>query len=178
MSHTDETLKRIRSVVAGSGDRTERAKQLAEVVRSLGNYRWTGVYDVGKEMVSIIAYSSAAHGCGAYTNARGGGWQDAGATKGPGAPAYPTFPITKGLTGAAIREKKTVVVGDVRTDPRYLTAFGSTLSEIIAPILDPQSGMVIGTIDVESERANAFSSGDQKLLEDCARAALPLWLAE
>jgi putative methionine-R-sulfoxide reductase with GAF domain len=152
MSGADETLKRIRSIVAGKGEHAERARQLAEAVRSLGNYRWTGVYHVGKEMVTIIGYS------------------------GPGAPAYPTFPITEGLTGAAIREKATVVVGDVRTDPRYLTAFGSTLSEIIVPIVDPRSGMVIGTLDVESARANAFSARDQKWLEECSRAALPLWV--
>ena len=103
----EETLRQIHEIVAGSSDRVERAKQLARAMRSLGNHRWCGVYDVGCETVTIIAYS------------------------GPGAPAYPTFPITKGLTGAAIREKATVVVGDVRTDPRYLTAFGSTLSEII-----------------------------------------------
>ena len=103
-------------------------------------------------MVSLIAYS------------------------GPGAPAYPTFPVTQGLTGAAIREKATVLVGDVQSDPRYLTVFGGTLSEIIVPIVHPQSGKVIGTIDVESERANAFSPSDQQLLEECARAALPLWI--
>jgi putative methionine-R-sulfoxide reductase with GAF domain len=154
MIDRDETLKRIGSIVTARRDRTERAKQLAEAVRSLGNYRWTGVYDVGKEAVSIIAYS------------------------GPGAPAYPTFPITKGLTSAAIRDKATVIVADVRKDTRYLTAFGSTLSEIIVPILDPQTGTVIGTIDVESERANRFSPHDQQLLEQCAQAALPLWVRD
>jgi putative methionine-R-sulfoxide reductase with GAF domain len=154
MSRTEEIVERIRSIVTGTDARSEKAKQLAEAVRSLGNYRWTGVYDVGDEMVSIIAYS------------------------GPGGPAYPTFPVARGLTGAAIREKATVRVGDVRADPRYLTAFGSTLSETIVPIVNPQSGKVIGTIDVESERANAFSPSDQQLLEECARAALPLWMAE
>jgi len=44
----------------------------------------------------------------------------------------------------------------VRNDPRYLTAFGNTLSEIIIPVLDEKNGAVVGTIDVESERANAF----------------------
>ena len=152
MSHARETVKRIRSIVTGKELRSEKAKQLAEAVRRVGNYRWTGVYDVGNEVVSIIAYS------------------------GPGAPAYPSFPITEGLTGAAIREKATVLVGDVQTDPRYLTAFGSTLSEIIVPIVNPQSGKVVGTIDVESERANAFSASDQRLLEQCARSALALWV--
>jgi putative methionine-R-sulfoxide reductase with GAF domain len=154
MSRTEEIVERIRSIVTGTDARSEKAKQLAEAVRSLGNYRWTGVYDVGDEMVSIIAYS------------------------GPGGPAYATFPVARGLTGAAIREKATILVGDVRADPRYLTAFGSTLSETIVPIVNPQSGKVIGTIDVESERANAFSPSDQQLLEECARAALPLWMAE
>ena len=121
-------------------------------MRTLGPYRWVGVYDVSAELVSIIAWS------------------------GPGPPAYPTFPVTKGLTSAAIREKSAVVVGDVRSDPRYLTAFGSTLSEIIIPILDPRESRVIGTIDVESERANAFSATDQKQLEQCAHAALALWV--
>jgi putative methionine-R-sulfoxide reductase with GAF domain len=162
MGEFEDSLVHIHSIVTGGESRPERARKLAEAVRNLRNYRWTGVYDVGCETVSIVAYSSAS----------------SGAYSGPGAPAYPSFPITKGLTGAAIRERATVVVGDVRTDPRYLTAFGNTLSEIIVPILDPQNGSVIGTIDVESENANAFSAGDQQLLEECARAALPLWILD
>ena len=162
--NAEATLRRIREIVARSGDRTERAKQLAEAVRSSGHHRWCGVYDVGPEMVSIIAYS----GLGTHS----------GTDSGLGAPAYSTFSITKGLTGSAIRERVTVVVGNVRTDPRYLTAFGSTLSEIIVPILDPKNGKVIGTIDVESEKANAFSAYDQQILEECARSALPLWIGE
>lgn len=83
--------------------------------------------------------------------------------------------MTKGLTSRAIQHKATVVVGDVRSDPRYLTAFGSTLSEIIIPILDPRDQVVVGTVDVESERANAFSDADRKNLKECGRAALALW---
>ena len=148
----DNTLNQIRSTAASGGDRAERAKRLAELIRKLGDYRWVGIYDVGEENVSIIAWS------------------------GPSAPAYPTFPVSKGLTGAAIAQKKAVVVGDVRNDPRYLTAFGSTLSEIIVPVLSPGDERVIGTVDVESEHANAFSARDRQIIEQCAQAALPLWL--
>lgn len=148
----NNVLGQIRSVAAGSDDRTERAKRLAELIRKLGEYRWVGVYDVGVENVSIIAWS------------------------GPGAPEYLSFPVSKGLTGAAIQQKKAVVVGDVRNDPRYLTAFGSTLSEIIVPVLAPGEERVIGTVDVESEQANAFSARDQQMIEQCAQAVLPLWL--
>jgi L-methionine (R)-S-oxide reductase len=148
----DNTLNEIRSTAAAGGDRTEKAKRLAELIRKIGGYRWVGVYDVGAEVVSIIAWS------------------------GPGAPEFPSFPVSKGLTGAAIQQKRAVVVGDVRNDPRYLTAFGSTLSEIIVPVLAPGEERVIGTVDVESEQANAFSDRDQRMIEQCAQAALPLWL--
>ncbi len=154
----DNTLNQIRSTAASGGGRAERAKRLAELIRKLGEYRWVGVYDVDAENVSIIAWG------------------------GPGAPEHPTFPVTKGLTGAAIREKKAVVVGDVRNDPRYLTTLsnnqsgGSTLSEIIVPVLAPGDDRVIGTVDVESEQANAFGPRDQQMIEQCAQAALPLWL--
>jgi putative methionine-R-sulfoxide reductase with GAF domain len=144
----------IRLIVSGAENRVEKARKITEEIRKFGPYRWVGLYDVGETEVSIIAYS------------------------GPSAPAYPTFPIGKGLTGTAIKEKKTVVVGDVTKDPRYLTAFGSTKSEIIIPIVDSHSGIVVGTIDVESERTNAFSDADRKALEDCAAAASSLWIAE
>jgi L-methionine (R)-S-oxide reductase len=144
----------ITAVCKSGSSRMVKAKRIAKLIRGVRNYRWVGVYDVGPEMVSIIAYS------------------------GPSAPAYPQFPVANGLTGAAIREKKAVVVGDVRSDPRYLTAFGSTLSEIIIPVLDQKKGAVIGTIDAESEQANAFSAEDQAMLEGCALAARPLWLLE
>lgn len=64
-----------------------------------------------------------------------------------------------GLTSAAIAEKRTINVGNVHNDPRYLTALGTSRSEIIVPILSDQ-GEVVGTVDVESEQPNAF---DQKM---------------
>jgi L-methionine (R)-S-oxide reductase len=148
----NNVLGQIRMTAASGGDRAIRATRLADMIRKLGEYRWVGVYDVDEQDVSIIGWS------------------------GPGAPAHPTFPVTEGLTGAAIRDKKSVIVGDVRNDPRYLTAFGDTLSEMIIPILAPGGGRVIGTVDVESERTNAFLDADQKMIEQCAQAALPLWL--
>jgi len=147
----NNTLNLIRSTAMGGGSRAERAEHLAEGIRKLGDYRWVGIYDVGSEEVSILAWS------------------------GPGAPEFPKFPVSKGLTGAAIGEKKPVIVGDVRNDIRYLTAFGSTLSEIVVPVLSPNGG-VIGTVDVESERVNAFTDRDGEMIEQCIGAALPLWL--
>jgi hypothetical protein len=86
----------------------------------------------------------------------------------------PYLPVTKGLTGSAIQQKCTIVVGNVKKDPRYLTTLGGTISEIIIPILGSPEPKVIGTIDIESELENAFSQQDRQVLERCAHAARPL----
>jgi putative methionine-R-sulfoxide reductase with GAF domain len=150
----DWVLDEIRAIASGKGSRHDRARRIAAGIKNLSQYRWVGVYDVGVELVTIIAFS------------------------GPAAPAHPTFSVTQGLTAAAIKRKLPVMVNDVRIDGRYLTAFGSTASEIIIPVLASKDGSVIGTIDVESEHTNAFSQRDQDMLAECARAALPLWVTD
>jgi len=140
-------------LVSAARDRIAALESVAELLRSSGRYHWVGLYDVDRAagIVTNIVWS------------------------GPGAPEYPTFPITKGLTGAAISSRKTVNVGDVAADPRYLTAFGTTRSEIIVPVLDWASESVVGTIDVESENPNAFTEDAQALLETCSNVIRPLW---
>jgi L-methionine (R)-S-oxide reductase len=130
----------------------ERLREVAVTLRQSAGYRWVGLYDVDvsrREVRNLV-------------------WD------GPAAPEYPTFPITKGLTSTAIAEKRTVNVGDVAGDPCYLTALGSTRSEIIVPILNDR-GDVVGTIDVESERPNAFDRGTERLLESCGILLRPLF---
>jgi len=68
-----------------------------------------------------------------------------------------------------------VIVGDVTKDPRYLTTFGSTRSEMIVPAMKPAGRGVVGLIDVESERLNAFEEDDRALVERCASAIVSLW---
>ena len=148
----NEFLDQIRTIASSGESREQRVSQVAAAIRVRGRYRWVGIYDVSPSVVSVIAWS------------------------GSGAPAYPRFSVTQGLTSVAIGQRSTVLVSDVTTDSRYLTAFGSTRSEIIIPVLSPSDGSVIGTIDVESEEVNAFSPQDQQLLEECARAVLPLWI--
>src|SRR6266446_10575144 len=140
-----DLLEELRKRGADDSSRMEKLQQIAALMRNSGSYRWVGLYDVDRQAGEVVNLV----------------WD------GPGAPEYPTFPITKGLTSSAIAEKRTVNVGDVGADPRYLTALGSTRSEIIVPISNDQ-GEVVGTIDVESERSNAFDQSSERLLEDCA----------
>ena len=73
-----------------------------------------------------------------------------------------TFRLSKCLSGDAVWMRAPVIAGDVSADPRYLTAFPSTKSEIVVPVLVGET--VLGTIDVESEHINAFSSHDGRFL--------------
>jgi len=149
-------MKDLGVLVSAARDRVAALQSVAELLRSSGRYRWVGLYDVDRA-------------AGTVTNI---------AWSGPGAPEYPAFPITKGLTGAAISTRKTVNVGNVAADPRYLTAFGTTKSEIIVPVLDGAGENVVGTIDVESEKPNAFPAEVQTLLEACSKVIRPLWRSD
>jgi GAF domain-containing protein len=130
--------------------RADEAERIAELIRSVRGYRWVGLYKVTSMEVVGVAWTGAE------------------------APAHPRFPLTQGLCGAAVRSSAPVVVGDVRTDSRYLTTFGSTRSEIVVPVVNG-AGEVLGLIDVESERVNAFGDADKEFLQHCAGALLPLF---
>ncbi|HEY6928991.1 MAG TPA: hypothetical protein VJA66_04875 [Thermoanaerobaculia bacterium] len=70
-------------------------------------------------------------------------------------PAFPVFPVSKGFNGAAVALWKPITVPDVTKDDRYLTTFGTTRSEAIFPVMSYDGKKVVGTIDVDSNRANA-----------------------
>ena len=57
----------------------------------------------------------------------------------------------------------------MRTDARYLEALGDTRSEMIVPVLDPASGVVVGTLDFESGEPEAFGDPDRLLGESVAQ---------
>jgi L-methionine (R)-S-oxide reductase len=149
----DKFFSDLAKIVAESRERVASLREIAGLIRSYGGYRWVGLYDVdySAELVRNVVWS------------------------GPSAPEYPTFPIGKGLTGTAIAGRQVVNVGDVTADSRYLTALGSTRSEIIVPVFDGEKKVVAGTIDVESERKNAFDEEAEALLKGCSETIKPLW---
>jgi L-methionine (R)-S-oxide reductase len=140
-----DLVDELQAIVASAGDRRTRAKRIAEAIRTRRDYRWVGIYDVTPSEIALIAYS------------------------GPSAPAFPRFPVTQGLSGDAVRTRATVVSNDVSSDPRYLTAFGTTRAEVIVPVLG-DDGLAVGTVDVESAELNAFDAARVAELEACARA--------
>ena len=144
-------LRGIHDVLTSDQGRDEKAVQIAELVRQAGSYRWVGLYKVTDQEIAVVGWS------------------------GLGAPTYPRFPVTNGLSGAAVAARRAVVVNDVTADPRYLTAFASTLSEAVVPVMDPGTGVVVGTLDVESGERDAFADADRQALERVAAAGSGLF---
>lgn len=74
-----------------------------------------------------------------------------------------------GITGYAIRSGEVVRVADVRTDERYFEGRARTRSEIAVPI--SRGGRVIGALNLESDRLDAFADADAETLGFFAEAA-------
>src|SRR5262249_52109236 len=75
------------------------------------------------------------------------------------------IPLDKGLCGAAATQKKTVVVNNVASDPRYIGS-GMVKSNLVTPLL--VKGEVVAELDVESYFADTFPAADQQFIESCA----------
>jgi L-methionine (R)-S-oxide reductase len=76
------------------------------------------------------------------------------------------IPLNQGICGAAASSGQTVVVDDVRKDPRYLACSLETKSEIVVPVF--VHGEVVGELDIDSHFAAAFTPEHQELVQHCA----------
>ena len=88
--------------------------------------------------------------------------------------------VGEGVTGWVARHGKPARVGDVTQDSRYVAARRGVKSELAVPL--EVNGETRGVINVDSDRADAFSTEDQELLEQLAVQAAKVihntWLYE
>jgi signal transduction histidine kinase len=88
--------------------------------------------------------------------------------------------IGEGVTGWVARHGKPARVGDVTQDSRYVAARRGVKSELAVPL--EVNGETRGVINVDSDRADAFSADDQDLLVQLAVQAAKVihntWLYE
>lgn len=71
--------------------------------------------------------------------------------------------LGEGVVGVAAQSRQTVAVNDVTRDPRYLMAIDATRSEIAVPLV--ARGKLVGVIDLQTPKPNAFGEYECKLLE-------------
>jgi sigma-B regulation protein RsbU (phosphoserine phosphatase) len=70
--------------------------------------------------------------------------------------------LNEGITGSAAAIRQPILVRDVRSDPRYLNALDAVRSELSVPML--VRSKLVGVIDLQATRTNAFSDHDRALL--------------
>jgi sigma-B regulation protein RsbU (phosphoserine phosphatase) len=70
--------------------------------------------------------------------------------------------LDEGITGAAASSRQPVLVGDVLNDPRYLPAVDAVRTELAVPMI--ARGKLVGIIDLQSTRLNAYREQDRALL--------------
>ena len=88
--------------------------------------------------------------------------------------------VGEGITGWVAQTGKPARVGDVTQDKRYVSVRRDVRSELAVPL--EVQGEVRGVINVDSDRADAFSEEDQELLQELAIQAAKVihntWLYE
>jgi len=73
------------------------------------------------------------------------------------------IPLGEGITGLAAASRQPVMVGDVQSDTRYLAALDAVRSELAVPMM--ARGKLVGVIDLQSTRLNAYREQDRALLQ-------------
>jgi L-methionine (R)-S-oxide reductase len=132
----------IRRELTQTRDRSTAMKRVVEILEArVPDYNWVGIYELfGNELV-----------LGPFV----------------GKPSPHThIPVGRGICGAAVADKATIIVDDVNNDPRYLACSLETQSEIVVPIM--RGSDVLGEIDIDSDRVAAFGPDDQRMLETVA----------
>lgn len=140
----DDVAARLRALCAGEDDEVALMATVAcELFHAFERFDWVGFYRVvGPELLKIGPYQGG-HGC-------------------------LTIPFSRGVCGAAARERRTQIVPDVDAFPGHIACAASTRSEIVLPVFDAD-GALIAVLDVDSDTPDAFDARDAAALEAILR---------
>lgn len=83
------------------------------------------------------------------------------------------IPLKSGICGASAASRETLVIDDVKSDPRYIACSLTVQSEIVVPIV--AGDKVIGVLDLDSDTPAAFTPEDRQELEAVAKALALTW---
>ncbi|PKP73965.1 MAG: diguanylate cyclase [Alphaproteobacteria bacterium HGW-Alphaproteobacteria-6] len=125
----------IASLTEGETDEVALMATLAcEIHHADDRFDWTGFYRVTAPETLRIGPYQGGHGC-------------------------LVIPFSRGVCGAAARSRKVQIVADVEAFPGHIACAASTRSEIVLPVL-AGDGRLIGVLDIDSDRPDAFTSAD------------------
>lgn len=138
-----------RKAIEKIGQKTSLQAIVETLYENFPHYSWVGVYRVEDDELVLEAW------------------------RGPFPTQHVRIPIGKGICGSAAKTGRTEVVPNVSNDSRYLACFTSTRSEIVVPI--KKGRKVVGEIDIDSDKRDAFSEADRIFLERVASIIAQNW---
>jgi GAF domain-containing protein len=109
-----------------------------EIHHADDRFDWTGFYRVTGPGVLKIGPYQGGHGC-------------------------LVIPFERGVCGAAARTGQVQLVADVEAFPGHIACSSSTRSEIVLPVFGA-GGRLIGVLDIDSDRPDAFTAADARAL--------------
>ena len=126
------------AILALTKGETDNVALMATVVCEVHHHHnfadWTGFYRVvAPDLLKIGPYQGG-HGC-------------------------LVIPFSRGVCGASARSGKVMNVPDVDAFPDHIACASSTRSELVLPVRD-RTGAVIGVLDIDSDRPDAFTQQD------------------
>jgi L-methionine (R)-S-oxide reductase len=131
-------IPQIASVIDGTDDLIANLANIAAILKQAFNFFWVGFYRTDKPQTLIL-----------------------GPFQGP--LACVTIPFSRGVCGAAAREKRTVIVPDVNEFPGHIACSSLTKSEIVVPLVHENETRLV--LDVDSDQLNSFDDIDKRYLE-------------
>ncbi len=144
MTDYDGLRARIRALTEGETDTVALMATLAcEIHHADDRFDWTGFYRVTEPDVLKIGPYQGGHGC-------------------------LVIPFSRGVCGACARTGEIQLVPDVEAFDGHIACASSTRSELVLPVRDAQ-GALIGVLDIDSDRPDAFTDADATALDAILR---------
>lgn len=138
-----QTAQHIHALISGESDEIAvLATVAAELFHAFPHFHWVGFYRVVSPGLLKVGPYQGGHGC-------------------------LTISFDRGVCGLCAREKTTQIVADVTLLPYHIACSGTTVSEIVVPILDDR-GEVRAVLDIDSDLPDVFDALDKEQLEQLA----------
>ena len=141
MSLYKDILKEALDIIQSESSAKDKMQSICVLLEDkIEHYDWVGFYlsDIENRMLHLGPYT------GEETD-------------------HSTIPYGKGVCGQAAESEKTFLIDDVSAESNYIACSIHVKSEIVVPIF--REGIVVGQIDIDSDKLAAFTAADQELLE-------------
>lgn len=123
-------------------------KEAMELLDTLPEYNWSGIYRLEGDELQLDEY------VGAATD-------------------HTRIKVGVGVCGTAVAENANQVIEDVRNLSNYLSCSIQTRSEIV--VLIRKEDQILGQIDIDGHTVGAFDKSDEQFLESLATHLAARW---